>query len=110
MRFIFRSSSFKSRDRKIIAAIDGHMCFPSNLICVVYFGRYCRKMFRPGDARRHHMTRKSSYRSFDRDLRRLVFQNIISYFLNITFFIFLLYNNGKFNVKVAVFYAESFYH
>lgn len=36
MRFIFRSSSFKSRDRKIIAAIDGHMCFPSNLICVVY--------------------------------------------------------------------------
>ena len=68
MRFIFRSSSFKSRDRKIIAAIDGHMCFPSNLICVVYFGRYCRKMFRPGDARRHHMTRKSSYRSFDRDL------------------------------------------
>lgn len=56
------------------------------------------------------MTRKSSYRSFDRDLRRLVFQNIISYFLNITFFIFLLYNNGKFNVKVAVFYAESFYH
>lgn len=84
-----RKWDFKSRDRKIIAAVDEHMCFRSNLIYAAYFGRYCRKVFGSGDARRHHTTRKSSYRSFDRDLWRFVFLEYYIVFFKYNIFYFL---------------------
>lgn len=88
-------SSFKSRDRKIIVAIDGHMCFRSSFMRYTSVG-IAGNLFGSGDARRHHKTRKSSYRSFDRDLWRFLFLEYYIVFLYIIFFILLIYNNSKY--------------